>query len=129
LSCAASITALIALSSSSSWALELSFQVESTETVSCAAFGGGGGGRTAVMVSAGGPPATRRTTTVELREMCALSSVYSSPVRATLSLGPRPRVRPWPWRLVPKMRRFRSATEMVGAMTGTENVSTPLRYL
>uniref|UniRef100_A0A0A8ZY96 Uncharacterized protein n=1 Tax=Arundo donax TaxID=35708 RepID=A0A0A8ZY96_ARUDO len=81
------------------------------------------------MVSAGGP-ATRRTSTVELRGTSAVSSVYYSPVRASaspaLSLGLRPRVRPWPWRAVPMISRLRSATEMEGAGTGTEEVSTAL---
>ena len=122
------MTALMALASSSS-ALEVDVTAEPEGAPSRVVTLGGGGDGATVMVSAGGP-ATRRTSTVELRGTSALPSVYSSSVRAscsaTLYLCPRPRVRPWPWRAVPRMRLFRSATETDGAGTGTENVSTPL---
>jgi hypothetical protein len=72
LSCAASITALMALSSSSSAA-------ESDNAPSRVGALGGGCWEANVMASAGGP-ATRRTSTVELRGTSAPSSVYSSPV-------------------------------------------------
>jgi hypothetical protein len=122
------MTALIALASSSS-ALELDVTAESDGTPSWVVALGGDDAT--VMVSAGGP-ATRRTSTVELRGTSALPSVCSSPARAscsaTLSLYPRPHVRPWPWRAVLRMRFFGSATETDGVGMGTEDVWTSLLY-
>ena len=45
------------------------------------------------------------------------------------SRGPRPLVRPLPWRAVAAIRRLRSATEAKAPGIGKEKVWTPLRYL